>query len=197
MSIPYRSLLKDAERDITGAFFRAMAVNRDTYVGGLLVIDVRGEPLEFTYNRVTVKHRFLWREDDLDLAASRELLISLLEMCPREPSAMFCLAREVDARIFLDDILVKRPLARVAGASETLGLSAEEHHEQIEHGTSAQLFWVRGRPSDATPAHQLVQRLASRGLLLEPFDRVTGGLREVYNLTDDLTVDRQEDDGAR
>jgi hypothetical protein len=182
MGVPYRSVLDEDERNISGAFFRTLAVDRDSYVGGLLLIDARGEPLEFTYNRVAVKHRFLWRDRDMNLAVVRELLTSLLDTCPKSPSAVFCLAREVDAQLFLEDVDVQKPLARVAGASETLGLSAEEEHERIEAANSVQLFWVRGRPSDATPAHRLVERLSSRGLLLEPFERVLAGLREAYEL---------------
>jgi hypothetical protein len=194
MGIPYQSVLDEDERNVSGAFFRAQAVDRDSYVGGLLVIDARGEPVEFTYNRVSVKHRFLWRERDLRSAVTRELLTALFEACPRVPTALFCLAREVEPTLFLDDVDVQRPVARVAGEQETIGLARDEVEERVDGPTSVQLFWVRGRPSDATDAHRLVQRLAGRGLLLEPFERVLAGLRETYELGD-VTGDRG-DDGA-
>ena len=52
MGVPYRSVLDEDERNVSGAFFRAFPVDPDTHVGGLLQIDARGEPVEFTYNRV-------------------------------------------------------------------------------------------------------------------------------------------------
>jgi len=189
MGVPYRSLLDEDERNVSGAFFRALPVDPNTHVGGLLLIDARGEPVEFTYNRVAAKHRFLWRERDLKRAVSRELLASLLDPCPKSPSAIFCLAREVEPEILLEDIDIQKPVARVPDANESIGVAGEEEHERLEATSSVQLFWVRGRPSDATPAHRLVERLASRGLLLEPFERVVAGLREAYELSSDVDGD--------
>lgn len=185
MGVPYRSVLDEDERNVSGAFFRGLSVDADTHVGGLLLIDARGEPVEFTYNRVAAKHRFLWRERDLKRAVSRELLASLLDICPKSPSAIFCLAREVEPALLLEDIDIQMPVARVADANENIGVAGEEEHERLDAASNVQLFWVRGRPSDATPAHRLVERLAGRGLLLEPFDRVLAGLREAYELSPD------------
>jgi hypothetical protein len=182
MGVPYRSVLDEDERNVSGAFFRSLPVDRETFVGGLLVVDARGEPVEFAYNRVGVKNRFLWRERDLTQATTRELLTGLLETCPRDPTALFFLAKEVDPELLLDEIDIQRPVARVAAADETAGLAANEEHERIEGATSVQLFWVHGRPSEATPANRLVERLAGRGLLLEPFERVLAGLHEAYEL---------------
>ena len=191
MSIPYRSVLDEDERNISGAFFRAFQIDGSTYVGGLLVIDARGEPLDFAYNRVTARNRLFWRDRDLARATTRELLTSLFDACPRQPAAVFCLAREVETDVLLDELDVQRPLARVAAIDETIGMADGEEHERLGDPASAQLFWVRGRPSEATEAHRLVERLSRRGLLLEPFDRVTAGLREAYE------VDENDGDGDR
>jgi hypothetical protein len=193
MGVPYRSVLDEDERNVSGAFFRSFAVDRDTYVGGLLLVDARGEPIEFTYNRVGVKNRFLWRERDLSQATARELLAGLLDTCPRDPTALFFLAKEVSPDLLSDDVDIQRPVARVAAADETVGLAADEEHERVEGSGAVQLFWVHGKPSEATPAHRLVQRLAARGLLLEPFERALAGLRETYELGDEAS----DGDGAR
>ncbi len=182
MTIPYRSVPDEDERGMSGGFFRLLEVDRDTNLAALLLIDARGEPLEFTYNRAEVKHRLLWRERDLHRAVTRELLASLLEMCLREPTALFFLAREVPSELFVEDIDIERPVARIATADEVIGAAPIEEHERIDGSQSVQLFWVHGRPTDATPAHRLVTRLAGRGLLLEPFERVLTGLREAYDL---------------
>lgn len=183
MSIEHRSVLTDEERTWAAAFFRVLPTEPDTFVGGLLVINGLGEPLEFAYSRVRAKYRFLWLERDLGLAVTRELLTSLLDLCPRDPSALFFLAREVPADLFVEQLDIPRPVARVARDDETLGAAEIEQHEAIPGDPAVQLFWVRGRPSDATSAHGLAVRLASRGLLLEPFERVVAGLREAYELT--------------
>jgi hypothetical protein len=191
MTIPHRLLDEDG-RDLSGAFFRLLQVDQDTYLAALLLIDARGEPLEFTYNRAEVKHRLLWRERDLRHAVTRELLASLLETCPRQPSALFFLAREVPSELFVEDIDIERPVARIATAAEVIGTAAIEEHERIDGSQAVQVFWVRGRPTDATPAHRLVERLAGRGLLLEPFKRALAGLREAY----DLAPPQAEDESA-
>jgi hypothetical protein len=180
--VPYRSVLDEDERNVTGAFFRALEIDRETFVGGLLLLDARGEPLEFTYNRVTARNRIFWRDRDLARATTRELLTSLFDACARQPTVVFCLAREVEAAILLDDLDIRKPLARVAGEGETVGLAEGEVHERLEGVSSAQLFWVHGRPSDATDGHRLVERLGARGLLVEPFNRVTAGLREAFDI---------------
>lgn len=185
MSIGHRSVLGDEERALSGAFFRALRVDGRTFVGALLVIDALGEPLEFSYNRVEARYRFLWRERDLHLAATRELLTSLLDLCPRDPSALFFLASETPPDLFVQQVDIEKPVARVARGEETLGAAEIEQHEELSGKPTVQLFWVRGRPSDATPAHRLAVVLGARGLLLEPFERVLAGLREAYDLTEE------------
>lgn len=189
--IPYRNVTRDPEQAaISGAFFRSVPSGEGSFVGGLLVLDGRGEPMEFVYNQVSARNRIFWRDRDLVRATTRELLASLFDACQRRPSAIFCLANEVAADVLMEDLDVARPLARVAPAGQTIGGGVDEEVERVEGAGSVQLFWVRGRPSEATEAHRLVEELAKRGLLLEPFDRVTAGLREVYG------GEVEDDDGS-
>ncbi len=181
MSIPHESLLSDEDIASLAGFFRTLSIDQETCVGAVFLIDGRGEPLEFTYNRASVKHRRLWRERDLRSAMTRELLLSLLDTCPRDPTVLLCLAREMGPELFAEEIDVQRPVARVAPHGEAIPVSHGEEHERL--GTeNLQLAWVRERPSDSTAAHRLIGRLASRGLLLEPFERLLVGLREAYAL---------------
>jgi hypothetical protein len=182
VSIPYQSVLGEDEVGLSGAFFRALRLDPGSFAGALLLIDSRGEPLEFTYNKASIKNRVLWRERDLQRAVVRELLTTLLDSCPREPSALFFLAREVEPELFLEDIDISRPVARVVSDDDLVGAAAIETAEELGAAHGVQLLWVRGLPSDATPAHRLAERLAARGLLLEPFDRVLAGLREAYEI---------------
>jgi hypothetical protein len=50
------------------------------------------------------------------------------------------------------------------------------------------VFWFPGKPAEDAIESQLLHRLASRGLLLEPFERAATGLREVYRAKDDKTT---------
>jgi hypothetical protein len=192
MSIPYQSILDEDERSNCGAFFRMLPVDDQSYVGALLLVDSRGEPLEFTYNKAAVRHKLLWRERDLRRAVTRELLTSLLDNCPRVPSALFFLARKVESEIFTEDLDIERPVARVATDDELIGLTAIEEAEPLGGKDGVQVFWVRGRPTESTSAHRLAERLAARGLLLEPFDRVLAGLREAYEISEPETVDEPD-----
>lgn len=183
MGVEHRTLL---DRDLSAAFFRMLGVDRTRWVGALFLTDSLGQPLEFAYNQISVKYRFLWREHSLALAVVRELLLSLLDLVPRDPTALFFLAREVSPELFVEHLDVLKPVARVAPEEEPIGLAAIEEREALPGRPSVQLFWVRGRPSDATPAHRLAVQLASRGLLLEPFERVLAGLRVAYELPGEL-----------
>jgi hypothetical protein len=123
----------------------------------------------------------LWSEQGIRAAATRELARALLSACPRAPSVILCLASEVAPELFGEDLDVQRPLARVAGASEVVGGGADEVPDLRGSGDAAvQLFWVRGKPSDATDAARAVDLLHRRRQLLEPFERLLAGLREVY-----------------
>lgn len=183
MGIAHRTLLAEGDHDLSAAFFRLLGVDRGRWVGALFLTDALGQPLEFVYNQIRVKYRFLWRERSLDVAVTRELLVSLLDLVPREPTALFFLAREVSPELFVEHMDILKPVARVATDEEAVGLAGIEEQEALPGRPGVQLFWVRGRPSDATPAHRLAVQLASRGLLLEPFERVLAGLRVAYELS--------------
>src|SRR5262245_31998516 len=148
MSIPYQSVLHEDERNISAAFFRMLAVDEETYGGALMLVDARGGPLEFTYNRATVRHKLTWRRGDLPPACTRALRATLLDDCRRGPRALFFLARELEAEVFTEDIDIERPVARVSTDDELIGSASIEELEVVEASQSVQLFWVRGRPSD-------------------------------------------------
>lgn len=150
------------------------------YVGALFLINALGEPLEFTYNRVEIVQRFLWRRDMLRRHAARRLASSLFEICPRVPDLLFCLAEEFEPELFTQELEVSIPVARVAGEAAIIGQVATEERELVGHEEPVHLFWQGRRPEPESPERALVERLAARGLLLEPFERARAGLHEVY-----------------
>lgn len=163
------------------------------YRGALFQINARGEPLEFTYNRVDTPNTFLWRPDDLRRAALKQLVGSLLAVCPRVPRLLLCLASEVPSELFCQDLRLALPVGRVATALETASYSALEPAERLQPPPGAAegsavgpltVYWFPAPPDDGAPERVLLRHLQTHGLLLEPFDRAALGLEQVYGRQD-------------
>jgi len=192
MPIPYRD---QDELDGLGVAAFLRVLTDDGYRGALFQINARGEPLEFTYNRVETPNTFLWRPADLRRAALKQLVASLLAACPRVPSVLLCLAAEVPSELFGQDLRLALPVGRVAAALEAASYSAAEIVEALAadpdstEGTApATVFWF---PAPGDAEHALVQHLGARGLLWEPFARAETGLDEVYGrLAEDAPDER-------
>jgi len=183
MPIPYRD---DDELDALGS--AAYLTITETpggsgYMAALFVINARGEPLEFTYNRIDAPHTFLWRAGDIQRYSERKLASSLLSLCPREPRLILCLASQVGSSLFAEDIAVSVPVCRIADALQATPYSSKEAMEAMEalEGPGpVHLFWVPSPPTDDSIERQLLCELIHRGLLKEPFERAAAGLREVH-----------------
>lgn len=151
-----------------------------THQGALFLINARGEPLEFAYNRVETPDTFLWRRADLRRHAERRLVTSLLTVCGRVPRVLFCAADEVGSELFCQDIALDLPVCRIGRALRAVSFTAVEVEEAKDEPEPLHLFWFPAPPAAGAPERQLVERLIAAGLLLEPFERAATGLREVY-----------------
>jgi len=180
MPLPFREADELAELGAAGLLTIRPLAARGGYEGALFVVNARGEPLEFTYNRVETPHPFLWRKEDIRRYAHRRLTASLLSVCPATPRVILCLAEEVTSELFAQDIQVSVPVCRIAHETEVAAISAEEAPEATDGSDSVNLFWFPRSPDDSALERRLVQELARRGLLLEPFERAKKGLDEVY-----------------
>ncbi len=180
MPIPFRDL--DNTRELGAAAFLRLLSDPDgiDWFAALFLVNARGEPLEFTFNRADVPSSPLWRAADVRRRTERDLVASLLSLCPRVPGLLFCLASEVSGELFSREIQLSLPVCRVATALETVPYLGEERLEVPEASNQLHLFWFPDRPCEDSPGSRLFQELAGRGLLLEPFDRALAGLREVY-----------------
>ena len=157
----------------------------DHRYGALFIINARGEPLEFAYNRLELQHPTLWRSLDREQAAIRRLAITLFEAVTLAPALLVCQANVVDPHIFgASGFTLSIPIVRLAMAVSPagyVGSEAQETSEMVdEHGEchEAHLFWTP-RPPEG-PVAALFARLIERGLTLEPFARAQQGLVEVY-----------------
>jgi len=180
MPIPFRDL--DDLNELGPAAFLKMARDPDGAVsyGALFLVNARGEPLEFTFNRAEAPSSPLWRPADVRRQLERSLTISLLSICPRVPTLLLCLAAEVSGELFSREIRLSLPVCRIAASLETTPYLAEEQRELVEASEPMHLFWFPDRPPEASPGLRLLGELVARELLVEPFDRALAGLREVY-----------------
>lgn len=180
MPIPYRDA-DDLEELGTVAYLKVESLPGNAgYLGALFLINARGEPIEFTYNRIDTPQTFLWRQEDLRRHAARKLTASLFSLCPRTPRLLLCLAKEVGSELFCQDIQVSIPVCRIASANEIFPSADEETRDILQTSEPLQVFWFPGKPAEDAIELRLLHLLAARGLLLEPFERASLGLREVY-----------------
>jgi hypothetical protein len=180
MPIPYRDADDLDELGAVGYLKIEPLVDSAGYLGALFLLNARGEPLEFTYNRIDTPQTFLWRQTDLQRHAARKLTASLFSLCPRTPRLLLCLAKEVGSELFTQDIQVSIPVCRLAPERDALSAGDGESTDVMPVDDPVHVFWFPGKPAEDSIESRLVQLIASRGLLLEPFERASIGLREVY-----------------
>jgi hypothetical protein len=180
MPIPYRAADDLDELGAVGYLKIESVTDGSGYLGALFLLNARGEPLEFTYNRIDIPNTFLWRQDDLRRHAARKLTASLFSLCPRTPRLLLCLAEEVGSELFTQDIQVSIPVCRLATGREALSAVDGEIEDLVQGAEPVHAFWFPGKPTEDSIELRLLQLVASRGLLVEPFERASIGLREVY-----------------
>lgn len=180
MPIPFRDSY-DVDELGAAAFFKIERPSRGSvHFGALFLINARGEPLEFAYNRIEIPQNFLWRQADLRRQAERKLATSLLGVCAHVPMLLLCQADEVGSELFCEDIQVSVPVGRIGDPLRPSAYSGRESQETVAAGQRAHLFWFPGPPGDGSAERQLLDRLVVQGLLLEPFERAAIGLKEVF-----------------
>ncbi|MBI2908741.1 MAG: hypothetical protein HYX92_13955 [Chloroflexi bacterium] len=180
MPIPFRDADELDDLGLAGYLKIQAAREGSGYLAALFLINARGEPIEFTYNRIDAPHTFLWREEDIRRHAARKLTASLLSLCPRTPRLILCLAEEVASELFCQDIQLSIPVCRIAPAIKAVPYSATEVLDTVEAEAPMNLFWYPAKPLDDAVELKLLDRLMACGLLAEPFERALIGLKEVY-----------------
>ena len=148
MPIPFR---EDEDVDHLGlaAFLRIVpSGDRDGFPGALFLVNARGEPGEFTYNRLDVVQRFLWRTDDLRRHVTRRLATSLFTACPRVPSVILVLADEYLRSSSPRTCWSRFPPSALQSSRPLLG-SRQRKHEMSWKGTSRSRSSGMARPPTA------------------------------------------------
>jgi hypothetical protein len=78
-------------------------------------------------------------------------------------------------------VRVEIPVARIALPLAAAPFAAVEVEEMLEEPEPLHLFWFPAPPGPDSAERHLFDRLRTRSLLLEPFERAATGLREVYD----------------
>ena len=87
-------------------------------VGALLLIDGRGQPLEFVHNVVDVPGGFLWPEDKVKSVGTAVLVHSLFDACQREPDLLVCRDTLGTPDFCRDELAPAIPFAQIAASDE-------------------------------------------------------------------------------
>ena len=148
--------------------------------GALFLVNARGEPLEFTYNKIETPSSFLWHQDDIRRHATRRLVTSLFDTCQKTPKFLICMANEIGHELFCNEIHMAIPVCRVGSSLQSISHSNLEIETTLEDSEPLHLFWFPEQPGNESLEHRLLNRLISAGMLMEPFERAQAGLREVY-----------------
>jgi hypothetical protein len=164
------------------AFLHLAPAGDDFVAGALLLLNARGEPLEFVFNQLELMRGELWRERDKPHAAARRLCATLFQSAQLAPALLFYRAQEIAPGLFGSDgqLALEIPVARLGQLHQEL-VPAAEVVERVttfdgagEVGT-VDVLWTPHAPTES--AAELFARLTERGLLLEPFDRAARALQ--------------------
>lgn len=178
MPIPFQDT---DENEITGnAAYLKIENCPMGFRGALFQINSRGEPVEFTYTSLPVPHSFLWRQSVIKRQAARKITASLFALCPHIPRLILCLAGEISSDLFVCDLKVSIPVCRIALDSNNTNCSSPESRQELNQPQPVCLLWFPSLPPPESVEYRLFNRLVSADLLLEPFERASAGLKEVY-----------------
>jgi hypothetical protein len=165
MPVPYRKLPRAALEGVAAFVDVVRARTARQIVGALLLIDGRGQPLEFVHNVVDVPGGFLWPEDKVKSVGTAVLVHSLFDACQREPDLLVCRDTLGTPDFCRDELAPAIPFAQIVAGDEA---------------TPAAWGWINDPPAPGMRAHLLYEHLARRGFIEEPFARLQDGLRIAY-----------------
>ena len=165
MPVPYRKTPRAAETGCAAYLDILWLSSVHAFYGALLLIDGRGQPMEFVHNSLTAPSGYLWPEEQVRASGIAMLAHSLFDACRREPDLLVCQATLGTRDYCKMQIAPSIPFAQIIPATEDV---------------PAEWIWINEPPTPGMRAHALYQELSRRGFVLEPFERLYEGLRTVY-----------------
>jgi hypothetical protein len=164
MPVPYRKTPRNSPRACAAFLDAYWIASRRKLIGALLLIDGRGQPLEFVHNAVSGPDGFLWPGDQVLRECMLALCHSLFDACKREPELLIGSERVGAAEFCRSELAPAIPFALVTPTEAGV----------IDWG------WVNNPPSASMTASDLAEEIKARGFSVEPFDRIRRGLQECY-----------------
>ena len=178
MSIGFRT--PDIEDLGLAGYLRIMpGPDSGTYDGVLFIVNGSGEPIEFCFSTIDMPRTILWGKAALLRRVAAELTKALISACASVPAILFALAREVGPDTFGQDVVISLPTCRIAARLDAVALGVADQEENVQEDEDIQLIWSGDAPAPDAPVRRLLARLATAGMLLEPFERAAAGLSEV------------------
>ncbi|MFQ3586461.1 MAG: hypothetical protein SNJ74_09215 [Fimbriimonadaceae bacterium] len=160
MPIPYK--IEPEVADPALAAYFGVVEDRYLFVGGLLVVDSFGQPVEFLYSSVQVPGGILWPRQTVQRAATARLFHDLADHC--QPTvACVLLTGPCAEEDFVNQIL--KPEVPVLKIDASAG------------GSPTGATVLSGNPGPEV--RELIQSLTDLQILAEPFARIEAALREV------------------
>ncbi len=165
MPVPYRRTPRAAETGCAAYVDVVWLPSTRTYYGGMLLMDGKGQPIEFVHNTLVAPLDPLWPDDKLRPTAIGELVHTLFDACRRDPDLLVCSPAIGPPEFCRTEIAPAIPCAQVSEAGPDL---------------PTEWSWLNAPPTPGMRAHVLAQELVRHGFLTEPFDRLRAALRIVY-----------------
>ncbi len=128
----------------------------------MFVVNGHGEPLEFCFTRVDLPSGPLWGTEAAYRRAAANLARALFDAVEHCPDMALVLAEEAPPDLLAENLASQFPVGLVGSADDR------------------PVRWLGATPDEDSPLAGLLQLLASRRRLLEPFDRAALGLKEAY-----------------
>ena len=162
MSIQSRNSAEDWA-SVSLAYLRFLGEEGGSGVrAALFVTNCHGEPLEFCFTRVNLPSDSLWGIDAAYRRAAADLARALFAEVRHRPDVALVLSEETPVDFSAEDLAAQFPVGLVAGEDDQ------------------QVHWLGPEPDAESSLAGLVQLLASRRRLPEPFARAALGLEEAY-----------------
>ena len=165
MPVPYRKTPRAVETGCVAYLDVARLRSVGAFYGALLLMDGRGQPLEFVHNTLTAPTGFLWPEAKVRSLAVAALARSLFDACRREPDLLVCLVSLGTPDFCREELAPTIPFAQITPARDEV---------------PAEWNWINDPPAAGMRADALYRELSKRGFIMEPFERLRDGLQIVY-----------------
>lgn len=165
MPVPYRKTPRAAEIGHAAYLDILWKTSERAFYGGLMVIDGKGQPIEFVHNRVDAPSGMLWPEEKVRSIGTALLAHTLFDACRCDTDLLICLPSLGSSEYCKTEIAPSIPFVQAVPE---------------QHGAPVEWEWINSPPPQGMRSSILAQELIRRGFIIEPFDRLNHALKILY-----------------